>query len=456
MRKLFAAVTMSISLVAVSAQTASADGMTVTDALVQAYKNSDSLNISRAGLRQLDEQVVNARAALKPQISGQVSSSKAYDFRRGSTSGQTAVTITGSQILIDGGRTALGIDSARMAVLAGRQSLVQTEQTVFLNALTAYMDLRRDIDALGLAQNNVRVLREQLRAARDRFDVGEVTRTDVSQTEARLASSVSNLELARGNVRISEAAFEAAVGVKPRKLHGQNKALSLPKTVQAAENIAVRKHPRVLEAQFGVKAAEYDLEAANLNKHITVSAQVSGTVSRSSSNNGDRDDVSARLQADVPIYSGGALKAQRRSALAALEQAKAEVQLNAVITRQNVNRAYSQWLTAIAAIKAVQSQIRSAEVAFEGVREEAKLGARTTLDALDAEQELLSARSSLISARRNEIVAAYSVLSEMGLLTADYLKLGIKTYDPDYNYRLVNSNSKLGERRSRLLDRYSK
>lgn len=441
----------SVGLIATSTTAVLAHGTTLASAMAQAYTNSNSLQVSRAGLRQTDEGVAGARSNFGVQVDGTATTTSTRDVSQGTSNTVSSVSVSGSKLLYDGGRTGANIDSAKMGVLAARQALIAAEQSVLLDAVTAFMDVRQDRDALALAENNVRVLRQQLRAARDRFEVGEVTRTDVSQTEARLASSISSLETARGDLRISEQAYLKVIGSKPGVLHAPSSTPKLPSSSKSAETLAVQKHPRVQEAQFNVKGAEYDLERANLNKKPSVRASLTGTVQRGSSASSETDAVSARLQATLPIYQGGQLDVERRSAIAALDQAKATVQVNAATTRENVNRAYTTWLTSRAAKKAVQSQIRSAEIAYEGVREEAKLGARTTLDALDAEQELLSARSSLISATRNEYVAAYSVLAEMGLLTVEHLGLGVATYDPNVNYEKVNGTSKLGNRRLKLM-----
>lgn len=431
-----------------------ADGLTLKSALISAYKNSDQLQISRANLRRTDEAVAQQRANNDFNLSGQASQSTSRNFNNGTTTTTGTISATGSKVIWDGGENDALVEAARLDVLAARQGLIDTEQTVFLNAVTAFIDVRRDRDSVALAKNNVRVLREQVRAARDRFEVGEVTRTDVSQTEARLASAISSQATSEGNLRGTEQAFIAAIGARPGHLHMPKSTPKLPSSVRKAEALGVKRHPRVLQAQFQVKAAEERLRATTLNKKPEVSLSLTGQTSPT----GLQEDTSltARIQADLPLYQGGRLNSLRRSALAQLESAKSQVQLNAAITRQNVSTAYAQWQSSIAAIKSVRTQIRSAQIAFDGVQEEAKLGARTTLDALDAEQELLNARSNLIQASRNEFIAAYSVLSEMGLLTVKNLKLGIKEYNPDVNYSKATAKSKLGTKRINLLEKLQK
>ena len=430
-----------------------ADGVSLTSVLAAAYKNSNELKVARANLRRVDEGVAAARSAKGASVTGNASASVSRNFGAGSTSSNQSVSITGSQQLYDGGQDDKAIEAARMNVLAQRESLRATEQNVLLSAVAAFFNVRRDQRSVAQQKNNVSVLRQQVRAAQDRFDVGEVTLTDVSQTRARLASAISQLALAEGNLRNSLQNFRATTGTKVTKLHAPKSTPRLPKSARAAEAVAIKKHPRILQSQFSTKAAQLTLDQVNLNRKATVSATITGRAFKNNSLNGDGSSIEAGINATVPIFQGGALDSARRSALASLHAAEAQLQLNGVITRQNVNSAYVQWQTARSAKKAVQSQIKASQIAFEGVREEAKLGARTTLDVLDAEQELLSAQSSLISANRDEFVAAYSVLSEMGLLTVDYLKLPVKKYDPDVNYIKANTKAKFDTRKFKLLDK---
>ncbi len=422
----------------------------LADAMVMTYQTNPQLVISRSTLRQTNEGVLTARSALRPTVTGKVGASKT--FSSGTNSDVNgSISVTASQLLFDSGASKMGVEAARMAVLADRQQLVDTEQTVLLDAVTAYMDVRRDIQFVRLADNNVRVLGEQVRAAKDRFEVGEVTRTDVSQTEARRAQSISTLEFNKAGLRISEQAFKAVVGALPRNLQTPPAAPKLPASASQAETVAVGRHPRILEAQFNVKIAEIALEQAKLNRRPKVTGSL--TASRDINTSNDSTDLIASVSGSVPLYAGGTLQGQRRSAFAALERSKALVQLQALITRQAVTSAYANWQASRAAIKSNNEQLRAARIAFDGVTEEARLGARTTLDVLDAEQDVLDARSALISASRDEQVAAYSVLSEMGLMTASHLGLGVDTYNPDQNYSAVNSKKSPQTAKFKLLDK---
>ena len=448
---------------AFSALSLPAVATTLADALVLAYQTNPQIIAQQAALRATDENVISARANLLPTLTQTLQASRTAqlnrvrDFRdrRGQWQFNTTLTIQ----LFDNGADRLTVGAARMGVLAGRQALLQVEQNVLLTTVVAYVDVRRDQQFVRLAQNNVRVLREQVRATKDRFEVGEVTRTDVAQAEARLAAALSQLETNRGQLAQSENAYMAVVGVPPRNLKNPPAAPKLPSTVAKAEAVAIKKHPRVMQAQFNAKAAELTAQATFKNRD----PQITGQVQHSMGSNfgGDRlttDDVTASITGTINIYQGGRLDSNRRRDVALYQQSLSNVQQSGYVTRQSLRDAWATWKTASASIQSNREQVRAAQVAFEGVREEAKLGARTTLDALDAEQELLTARSQLVTAIRNQYVAQYQVLSEMGLMTAQHLNLGVPIYNPDVNARAVTKKQigNLGEKRIKILDKLKK
>lgn len=448
---------------AFSALSLPAVATTLADALVLAYQTNPQIIAQQAALRATDENVISARANLLPTLTQTLQASRTAqlnrvrDFRdrRGQWQFNTTLTIQ----LFDNGADRLTVGAARMGVLAGRQALLQVEQNVLLTTVVAYVDVRRDQQFVRLAQNNVRVLREQVRATKDRFEVGEVTRTDVAQAEARLAAALSQLETNRGQLAQSENAYMAVVGVPPRNLKNPPAAPKLPSTVAKAEAVAIKKHPRVMQAQFNAKAAELTAQATFKNRD----PQITGQVQHSMGSNfgGDRlttDDVTASITGTINIYQGGRLDSNRRRDVALYQQSLSNVQQSGYVTRQSLRDAWATWKTASASIQSNREQVRAAQVAFEGVREEAKLGARTTLDALDAEQELLTARSQLVTAIRNQYVAQYQVLSEMGLMTAQHLNLGVPIYNPDVNARAVTKKQigNLGEKRIKIFDKLKK
>lgn len=443
---------------------------TLADALAQAYQTNPQILAQQAALRATDEGVISARANLLPTLTQTLSISKTNNLNLPSqsiltgTSTRKATTFWNHNTeltiqLFDGGADRLGVEAARMSVLAGRQALRELEQIILFNTVQAFMNVRRDQQFVRLAQNNVRVLGEQVRAAKDRFAVGEVTRTDVAQAEARLAAARSQLETNRGNLRLSESAYTAVVGTPPRDLRNPPPAPVLPSSAAKAEAVALRKHPRVMQAQFNAKAAELTAESTTKNRH----PQVFGSVdydfgARAGSGELSTDELTARIVGQWTLYQGGRLDSNRRRDVALLQQALSNVQQSGYLTRQGLRDAYTTWQVASASIQSNRQQVRAAQVAFDGVREEAKLGARTTLDALDAEQELLSARSQLVTAIRDQYVAQYQVLAEMGLLTAEHLGLGVPIYNPDVNAAASNRHQLgiLGDKRIKLFDKLKK
>ena len=421
-----------------------AQSTTLADALVQAYQTNPQLAAQQAALRSADEQVIIARAALLPTLGQRWSLSKTKEYGPSSpfnpptNDWQMFLRTTATLQLYDGGADRLTVESRRMTVLAARQAYKSVEQQVLFNTVEAYMNVRRDQQFVRLAVNNVRVLREQVRAAKDRFEVGEVTRTDVSLAEARLARAQSTLEVNKGALERSRQSYQAVVGTLPRNLRNPPPPPQIPGTAKKAEAVAIKKHPRVMEAQFAAKAAELTAKATSKNRHPTITGQVQHTMQRrAGANTLATNDVELSFNGDWTFYQGGALDARRRSAVADLQQRLALVQQAGYITRQSLNTAYSNLIAAGASITSNRKQVRASQIAFEGVKEEAKLGARTTLDTLDAEQELLTARSNLVTAIRDQYVAVYQVLAEMGLLTAEHLNLGVEIYNPDVYTRAV-------------------
>ncbi len=428
---------------------AAAQAETLTDTLVAAYRNSNLLDQQRAVVRAADEDVAQAVSALRPVIG---LTSTTTDTSR--TDMDSTLALTAELLLYDGGASRLAIAAAREGVLGTRAALVGEEQTVLLDAVTAYMDYRRDVQALDVAQNNVRVIERELEAARDRFDVGEITRTDVSQAEARMAEARSNLAVRRGNVEVSRAAFNLAVGRFPGDLAPPPPEPALPATLDGATQLARERAPSIREVQHLVRAAELNVERAKSATQPSV--RLGGSVDYSARENafGDRDSASARLSINVPIYQGGRLSSLYRQAVANAESARARLLYTASLTDSQVARAWAALQVARASIVAREQQIRAAQLAFDGVQEEATLGARTTLDVLDAEQELLDARVLLLEAERTEYVAVYALLSTMGLLTADHLGLDVPRYDPSANFLAVGDApavSPLGDRLDRVL-----
>jgi outer membrane protein len=426
------------SLAALVVAAAPVRAETLADALAYGYEASGLLEQNRALLRVADEDVAQAVSALLPVVDWVVRSRGSYPASIfasdtiGNTELSASLGLSASLMLYDGGASRLAIDAQKENVLATRQSLLDVEQQVLYRIVEAYVDLQRAQEFVTLRENNVRLITEQLRAARDRFEVGEVTLTDVAQAEARLASAQTQLAVEQGTYFRAVEEFRAAVGREPGNLEPAPPA-AVTRSIPEAKAIAVRNHPALLQAQHNVMAAELLIMRAEAAMNPTLSLGVQlGLDDEWNENAGVGLDLSG------PIYQGGRLSSQVRQAIARRDAARGALLVTAQRIEQNVANAYSFLEVAKANIVATAEGVRAARKAFEGIREEATLGARTTLDVLDAEQELLDARANQISAQYEETKASYALLSTMGLLTAEQLQLRVQLYDPTAYYNLVD------------------
>lgn len=434
----------------------------IADALIGAYNTSGLLEQNRALLRAADEDVATTVSLLRPVVSWTAQASRTIG--EGSTSGVsfnanatnifTGLTI--SQLLYDGGASRLTKQAAQETVLATRQTLLSVEQQILFRAAAAYLSVVLQQENVRISLNNVRLLSEELRAAQDRFDVGEVTRTDVALAQSSLAAARSNLAAARGALVSAQAEYANASGHRPGPLAGQPRLPKAAASLQAATDIAVRNHPSILAAQHQVKAAE--LSAQSASKAMGPSASLSADLGYSEVTTGTNFSRtgSVTLSVTQPIYQGGGLAAQYRRALASRDAAKSSLLTVQHDVIQNVADAYVRLETAKASLISSAEQVRAARVAFEGIREEAKLGARTTLDVLSAEQDLLDAQINQVSARSEEGIASYQLLQAQGLLTAERLGLAVQIYDPTLYYNLVKTAPSKLSKRSKDLDRVLK
>ncbi len=421
---------------------------TLADALADAYRNSNLLEQNRALLRAADEDVAQAVAALRPVLNFLLSAS--YQDPAQFENLNATATLAADITIWAGGANRLAVDASREAVLATRQGLLQVEQNVLLSAVQAYMDVVSAAEFVDLREANLRLITQELRAAQDRFDVGEVTRTDVSIAEARLASSRAARSAAQGDYEVAVAAFQAAVGRAPGLTQGAGIAPAIPGTLDEAIAIAVRGHPAILQAQHEVQAAEIATEIAKAASR----GRLTGSARLSVDDDGN-DASSIGLDFRQPIYQGGAASSAYRQALARRDASRAALLQTVRAVEQQVRNAWALLQVANAQIRASEQQIRAAQVAFDGVQEEAKLGARTTLDVLNAEQELLDARTARVDAGVQQVIAVYSLLASMGLLTVDHLGLGVPTYDPEAYYNAVRrapATSPQGQRLDRIMD----
>ncbi|MDA9865080.1 TolC family outer membrane protein [bacterium] len=422
---------------------------TLADALATAYRTSGLIEQNRAVLRAADEDVAQSLAALRPVLNytaGVTFTDPTFDNNLAAS-----LSLSANILLYDFGRSRLGTDVAKETVLATRAALADVENTVLFNTVNAYLAVRRSEAFVGLRENNVRLLMQQLRATQDRFEVGEVTRTDVSLAEAFLAAARSGLAAEQGVLARAQEEYRAVVGVYPNRLAPPPRIPAVPGSEDAARNIARQTNPQVLQVQHQVTAAELAVQSAGLATRPTLNAFGSYTFDEK----GD-DSTSAGIELSGPIYQGGAIASGLRQAQAQRDQVRAQLYTTGLLVDQQVGNAYANLAVAIASIDASDRQVTAARLALEGVQEELQLGARTTLDVLDQEQELLDAQTNLVSAQVDRHIAAYQVLDAMGTLTAEKLGLNVPIYDPAAYYNAVKDGptynvSPQGKRLDRVL-----
>jgi outer membrane protein len=424
---------------------------TLDQALVQSYQNNPQLNAQRAAARATDENVAIALGGYRPRLTATGSLSEVYleNVARGAgrTAGENAVTsvgATGTQTLLNGFQTGNRTRQAESQVFAARETLRNTEQTVLLSAVTAYMNLLRDGAVLELQRSNVNVLEATLRQTRDRFSAGEVTRTDVAQAESRLAAGRSQLLTAESNYVTSKAQYRQVIGLEAGKL---TPAMPVdrfsPRTLVAARARAATEHPTITVANYNVDVAVFQVKVAEGALYPTL--QLQGSVNKSfgsTTNLNTLQNFSASIggQLSVPIYQGGQEYATIRQAKETLGQRRLDLDTARDQVQSNVTQAWGQLEAAKAQIESTTAQVNAAEIALNGVREEARVGQRTTLDVLNAQQDLVNARVALVTAQRDRVVASYTVLAATGAFSPQVLGLKVQGYDPVTHYHQVRDN----------------
>lgn len=428
---------------------------TLESALSRAYQSNPTLNAQRANVRATDENVPRAKAGFRPrinanaEISGTVTDSNP-DRGRASTarSGSQGVGLQVDQTIFNGFRTENAVRQAESGVLGARETLRNNEQNVLFDSAAAYMNVLRDTAILNLQRNNIEVIDEQLRQTQERFNVGEVTRTDVAQAEARLAGSRSQLSLAEANLRASIARFRQNIGVEPRQLApGRPLDRLMPRSVDEALRIAFNEHPAIIAALHGVDVAE--LQVRIVEGELAPTLGVSGSANWRNTNSsvdagfgtggGSGETASASIVArlTIPIYDGGETAARTRQSKETVGQRRLEADSIRDQVRAAVISSWGQLEASRSQVAAAQAQVEAAETALSGVREEARVGQRTTLDVLNAQQELLNARVNLITAQRDRVVASYAVVQASGRLNSRYLGLNVQHYRPKLHFDQV-------------------
>lgn len=421
---------------------------TLEEALVKAYLTNPELLAARAKLRATDEGVAQAVSDWRPTVSISADVGKLHSASTGGSSSTSGAqnrsprsgSLTVAQNLYRGGRTTAEISRSENQVQAERARLLDTEQSVMLQTATAYMDVVRDQAVLDLNLNNQKVLRRQLEAARDRFRVGEVTRTDVAQAESRLSRATADRVRAEGDLISSRAVFRSVVGDAPGTLKSAAPLTGVPSGEDEAVSLARGNAPSVFTAKFDERAARDDVRV-NKSDFLPVFG-LEGSLTRrdeASSPQSRSEIASFTVTVTMPLYQAGGVSARVREAKQVAAQRQRELDKAVRDAVRSATQGWEKLQTARAQIKSFTAEVRAATIALEGVETEASVGSRTILDVLDAEQELLDAKVSLVRAQRDEVVASFDLRAAVGALTVRKLALPVEYYDFDAYYRAVRN-----------------
>jgi outer membrane protein len=420
----------------------------LADALAAAYQNNPTLLAQRASLRATDETLSQAVAGWRPTITDSASAGytkqPSFFSQITGTGGGTQILnsrsnqISINQPIFDGLQTPYRVKQANRQILAGRAQLEATEQNIFLQTVTAYVDVIQYLAVLELDANNITVLQRTLEATRDQFRVGENTRTDVAQAEARLAAAQSDRLSAQAQVSAARAAYKSVVGDMPGTLDPVPALPKLPESQDVALQLALQTNPALQQAVYTEEASRKAIAVAKGSLLPSLSIQASRSDSKGSYSNGPatyNDRITANLT--IPLYQSGAEYSRIRQAKENNSRDRLNIETERRSVTQDVTNAWNNLVAARAVIDSTKEAVRADEIALDGVRQEAAVGSRTTLDVLNAENELLTQRVNLVRAERSEYVYAYTLLQAIGQLTAEKLALPVQYYDPKVHYDRV-------------------
>ena len=447
--KLFTGAAVSVLLLAM-AGSAPALADTIEAALVRAYQNNPQLNAQRAQVRSTDENVPQALSGYRPKVALTASGGYQYQDQQSAlgsnpffgATAPRAVGVTVNQTLYNGNITANRTRAAESQVSGSREALRSLDQTVLLQGATTYMDYLRDAATLEVQRSNVRVLEQTLKQTRDRFNVGEVTRTDVAQSEAQLAAGRTQALTAEANLTTTRANFRRIIGNEPTNLApGSPVDRFLPATLAAAVELGLVEHPNVTAAMFGIDVNFLQVKVAEGALLPTVTVQVAAQQANEQSLIQYRaTSASAIASANWQLYDGGNSYALIRQSKENLAQQRLNLETTRDQTRANVVQFWGTLQAGKAQVQSAQAQVTASEIALNGVREEAKAGQRTTLDVLNAQQALVNARVALVTAQHDRVVASYNVLAAIGRLSPQVLGLATTVYDPTVHYHQVRDS----------------
>ncbi|HEY9553103.1 TolC family outer membrane protein [Allosphingosinicella sp.] len=431
-----------------------ADTETLREALVQTYRTNPTLTGQRAQVRTLDEDVAIAKAQGRPQISATAGVNQDLTRTGGGNGRNFSAGVDVSLPLFQGGRVRNSVRAADVRVLAGRATLRATQGDIFTEAVAAYMDVIRDRSVVTLNRNQVQVLETNLQASEDRFEVGDLTRTDVAQSEARLSLARSTLAIAEGQLDASEENYRRVIGELPGDLQPPPPLPPLPETPDRAVEIALANNQDLVSIQNQVRAAGLDVRVASADRLPTVEAIGSGRYTNFLGSQDERfgtapgelpnteTTTGIGVQARIPLYQGGIVGARVRQAQAFQSQLIEQgIEIERAVVA-NTRAALSSYQAARDAIESNEIAVAANQLALEGTRAEQSVGTRNVLDVLNAEQELLNSQVALVTARRDAYVAGFQLLNAMGQAEVEDLNLdGGYIYDPAVNYERVSDRA---------------
>jgi outer membrane protein len=431
---------------------ASALADTIEAALVRAYQSNPQLNAQRAQVRSIDENVPQALAGYRPQVAVTASAGYQYTDTYGispfaggeihGTDPPRSAGITVTETLFNGNRTANKTRTAESQVSGAREALRALEQTVLLAAATIYMDYLRDAAIVEVQRNNTMVLEETLLQTRGRFELGELTRTDVAQAEAQLDAGKTQQLTAEANLTTTRSNFRRITGGDPVQLApGSPVDRFLPATLPTAIDLSLTQNPNVTAAMFGIDVNYLQVKVNEGALLPTVTVQAAAQQAYEQSMVLYRSfGASAIAQVSAPLYQGGAEYSLIRQSKETLAQQRFSLEMVRDQTRANVVTAWGELVAGKAQVASAQSQVTASEIALNGVRDEARAGQRTTLDVLNAQQALVNARVALVTAQHDRVVASYAVLNAVGRLSPQVLNLATVAYDPSVHYQQVRDS----------------
>ena len=423
----------------------------VQDILTYTYENSSTLNAERTGLKATDETVAQAKSGYRPSVIAEGSIGRNYIKNEYDSSSltpmqekyqnPTGLSVSFIQPVFSGLSTYNSVEAAKQTVKSARENLLNTEQVILLDAVSVYMDVLRDRAVLELQINNEKVLKEHLASYKKRFEAGELTRTDVAQSEARLSGATAARIAAEGNLKVSNANFTDVTGLDPKKVvqDVQASSIELPQTLKEALNQAQNNNPQIKAIDYAQKAAEKTVSAKK--GALSPSVDVRATASKGQENNLTRRNDTWQVTANmtVPLYQSGSEYADIRQAKHTANQYRILARKIRSDVEASTIRAWENYTATKAQINSIKAQIKASKIALDGVIREAKVGSRTVLDVLDAEQEHLDNQVTLVKTHRDEIVAAYSLLMATGKMNPQDLKLTVASYDPTVYYEAVKN-----------------